>query len=172
MRGHQLPSGGRARPGPRGERRAKLLRYAAGSGVATVCSEVTFLLLYGAIDATPAVASSIGWLAGAVPNYWLNRTWTWGRRGRPSLTRELLPYVAIVLATLLVATVATSAVHAVLDGSPVSATVRLILVGGTFLAVYGAMFLLRYVLFDQLFRRAPPSSRIGSAGPAPTEERA
>ncbi len=171
MRGHQLPPGGRARRGPRGERRAKLLRYAAGSGVATVCSEVTFLLLYGAIDATPAVASSIGWLAGAVPNYWLNRTWTWKLRGRPSLTRELLPYVAIVLATLVVATVATSAVHAVLENSQVSATARLALVGGTFLAVYAVMFLLRYVLLDHLFRRAPAISTIGSAAPASTEER-
>jgi putative flippase GtrA len=139
--------------------------------VATVCSEVTFLLLYGAIDATPAVASSIGWLAGAVPNYWLNRTWTWKLRGRPSLTREVLPYVAIVLATLLVATVATSAVHAALDGSQASATVRVVLVGGTFLAVYGVMFLLRYVLLDQLFRRAAALSPIGTTGPASTEER-
>lgn len=170
MRGQELPSGPRTRPGPRGERRAKLLRYSAGSGVATVCSEVTFLVLYGAIDATPAVASGIGWLAGAVPNYWLNRTWTWQLRGRPSLTREVVPYVAIVLATLLVATVATTAVHAVLHTSQVSATVRVVLVGGTFLAVYGVMFLLRYFLLDQLFRRAPAASRVG-ADPVPTRER-
>ncbi len=147
------------------------LRYAAGSGVATICTQVTFLVLYGALQTTPAVASVVGWLAGAVPNYWLNRSWTWGRRGRPSLTREVLPYVAIVLGTLLVATVATSAVHAALERAQVAAGVRLLLVNGTFLAVYGLMFVLRYFLLDRLFRRGP-SSPTGSTEPTSTKEAA
>ncbi|CAN5274006.1 hypothetical protein BH20ACT3_BH20ACT3_01360 [soil metagenome] len=148
----------------------KLLRYAAGSGVATVCSQVTFIVLYGALGAGPAVASVGGWLAGAVPNYWLNRTWTWQRRGRPSMTREVLPYVAIVLATLLLATVATSAVHAGLDSTQVSDRTRLVLVGSTFLGVYGVMFLLRYFMLDRLFRRVPAGSPPGSADPLSTKE--
>lgn len=151
-------------PGP-GLRR-KVLRYAAGSGVATVCSEVAFVLVYGVFGASPAVASTIGWLAGAVPNYWLNRTWTWQRRGRPSLRHELLPYIAIVLATLFVAVVATSAVHARLPSAQVSDAVRLVLVSGTFLAVYGVIFLVRFFLLDRLFRRAAARPAAPAAGPS------
>lgn len=156
----------RSRRSPRGELRAKILRYAAGSVVATVCSEVVFLFVYGALHAMPAVASGIGWLAGAVPNYWLNRTWTWRRRGRPSLTLEVLPYVAIVLGTLVIAVVATSLVDAALAGAQISASVRVVLVGGTFLAVYGLVFVVRFFLLDQLFRRAQsiaPPPRVGCA---------
>ncbi len=163
MPAHPAPATGSQR-GLRGELRAKVLRYAAGSVVATVCSEVTFLVLYGPLGARPAVASGLGWLAGAVPNYWLNRSWTWRRRGRPSLIREVLPYAAIVLVTLLVAAAATSVVDSLLDGGHSPAGVRLVLVGGTFLAVYGAVFLLRFFLLDQLFRRGQagiPSGRIG-----------
>ncbi len=162
MRGHPSPTAARHHSGSRRELGSKIFRYAAGSVLAAVCSEATFLLLYGAFQATPAVASGIGWLAGAVPNYWLNRTWTWRRRGRPSLTRELLPYVAIVLGTLLIAVVATSAADAALAGGQVSEGVRVGLVGGTFLAVYGGVFLLRFFLLDQLFRRAPDSPPSGS----------
>ncbi len=149
---------------------AKMLRYFAGSVVAAVCSETTFLLLYGALTTSPAVASSLGWLAGAMPNYWLNRTWTWRRRGRPSLTREVLPYVGIVLGTLLLAAFTTSVVDAALVDDGTSATLRLVLVGGTFLAVYGVVFLLRFVLLDLLFRRGEASPARGTVGPVSAKE--
>jgi putative flippase GtrA len=138
----------------------RLSTYSAGSVVAAVCSELTLLLCYGALGLAPAVSSVLAWVAGAVPNYWLNRSWTWGLRGRPSLRREVLPYVGIVLATVLVAALATAAVdHSLRDASS-SSPFRVVLVGGTFLGVYVAMFALRYVLLDGLFRRAddPPPS--------------
>src|SRR3954451_23821380 len=66
----------------------KLARYSAGSVVATVCSEVTMVLLYGPLGVAPVWAAVFAWLAGAVPNYWLNRSWTWRRTGRPGLRDE------------------------------------------------------------------------------------
>ncbi len=171
MRGHPSPAASSEQPGCRRELGQKVLRYAAGSALATVCSEGAFLLLYGALDATPAVASGLGWLAGAVPNYWLNRTWTWRRRGTPSLKREVLPYVAIVLGTLLIAILATSFVHAAVTGRQVSSVVRLVLVGGTFLAVYGVAFLLRFFLLDHLFRRDPAYSPRDGLDPLSAQER-
>jgi putative flippase GtrA len=152
---------------PRRELVAKVLRYTAGSVVAAVCSEVTFLLLYGPVHAAPAVASGLGWLAGAVPNYWLNRSWTWRRQGRPSLMGEVIPYVAIVLVTLVLAVVATSAADRLLVQGNVSADVRVVLVGGAFLAVYCVMFLLRFFLLDRLFRRSAFSSPIVTDPPQP-----
>ncbi len=158
---------GDGRAGSRREAVAKVARYTTGSVVAAGCSEVAFLLLYGAFDATPAVASVVGWLAGAVPNYWLNRSWTWRRRGRPSLRYELVPYVAIVLGTVALATVATTLVHRALEGAGVAGEVRLLGVGGTFLAVYAAVFLLRFYLLDQMFRRAPSAPATVGATSAP-----
>ncbi len=172
MSGHQRSSEEEGRTGSAGGRRGRILRYAAGSGVATVCSEVTFLCLYGPLRASPAVASVVGWLAGAVPSYWLNRTWAWGRRGRASLTREVLPYVAIILGTLLLATLATSAADAILNRSRISDDVRVILVGATFLGVYGVVFLLRYLLFDRLFGHPSPNPSPGPPDSAPARTRA
>jgi putative flippase GtrA len=137
-----------------GDRRAlvgKLLRYSAGSVVATVCSEVTLLALYGWLGVAAGLAAVFAWLAGAIPNYWLNRAWTWGRQGRPSMRRELVPYIVIVLGTLLLAVLATSLVDRLARQADISDGLRTTLVGVTFLMVYAVMFLVRFVLFDRLF---------------------
>jgi putative flippase GtrA len=129
----------------------KVLRYGAGSVVATACSQSTFLVLYGLLAASTTVSSTLAWFAGAVPNYWMNRSWTWGRRGRPSLHRELLPYAAIIAGTLLLAIFATSAVASLLDGRSISHGLRTILVWATYFGVYAVMFVFRFLLFDRLF---------------------
>ncbi|MEP6667286.1 MAG: GtrA family protein [Nocardioidaceae bacterium] len=139
---------------------AKVGRYAAGSVVATVCSELAFVLMYGPLHASPVWSTCVGWLAGAVPNYWLNRNWTWRQQGRPSLRKEVAPYVAIVAITLLLAAVATKGADAWLDGTGVSSAAKVVLVAGAFLGVYVAMFLVRFFLLDRLFARIEGTSEV------------
>ena len=130
----------------------RLTTYTAGSAIAAGCSELALVVCYGLLDLAPAVSSSIAWVAGAVPNYWLNRSWTWQRTGRPSLRREVLPYVGIILATLLLAAVVTRGVDGWLRDADVSGTTRTVAVAAAFLGVYVIMFAVRYVLLDRLFR--------------------
>jgi putative flippase GtrA len=93
------------------------------------------------------------WLAGAVPNYWLNRSWTWRRTGRPGLRDELLPYAAIIGLTLLIATVATQLVDTWLRSLHTDDTLRVTAVGAAFFGVYVVMFGVRFVLLDGMFGR-------------------
>src|SRR6188472_1766502 len=130
------------------ERARRLSTYTAGSIVAAACSEVALVTCYGFLGLAPAASSTIAWLAGAVPNYWLNRSWTWQRRGRPSLTREVLPYVAIILVTLVLAAVVTRGVDTWLRDAGASGSTRTLVVAVAFLGVYVAMFALRYLLLD------------------------
>ncbi|MFT4081949.1 MAG: GtrA family protein [Nocardioides sp.] len=151
----------------RSSRARKIATYLGGSVVATVCSELTLVVLYGLLDVPPSPAALVAWLAGAVPNYWLNRRWTWRRRGRPSVRRELVPYAAIIGITLLLATLATKGADLWLRHLGLATATRTALVAATFLGVYVVMFGLRFVLLDRLFGRlaratdpvAPPRSR-------------
>lgn len=131
----------------------KVLRYAGGSVVATVCSELAFVVVYGPLHAGPAWSSVLGWVAGALPNYWLNRSWAWQRQGRPSLRHEILPYVVIIGLTLLLATVVTRAVDGALTHADTASSARVVLVAGAFLGVYAVMFVLRFFLLDRMFAR-------------------
>jgi putative flippase GtrA len=132
---------------------SKLLRYLGSSLVATVCSEVTFVVLYGPFHVGTASASLLAWLAGAVPNYWLNRRWAWQRTGRPRFRTELLPYITIVLMTLLLATGITHLLDVWLHHLGTPASLRVALVAAAYLGVYVVMFALRFLLLDRLFER-------------------
>ena len=129
----------------------RVARYGVGSVVATVCSQVTFLVLYGPVGASTTVTSILAWLAGAIPNYWLNRSWTWGRSGRPSMRKELVPYAAVILGTLCLAILATDLGAALLDRTSISHATQTLLVWGIYFLVYVVMFGFRFLLFDRLF---------------------
>ena len=161
------PSAPVARGGARGLLAAhatRLLRYVGGSGVATVCSAAAFALLYGPLDTSTTTATLLGWLAGAVPNYLLNRSWVWRVQGRPSLHRELGPYVAVVLLTLALASAATAVTETLLERTGATDAVRFASVNVAFLGVYAAMALVRYAVLHQLFRRLPGGARVGPSG--------
>jgi putative flippase GtrA len=124
------------------------LRYAAGSVVATGCSEVVLLAGYGLFGLGAQAASGLAWLAGAVPNYLLNRRWAWRGHGKAALLRETLPYWAITLGTAVLAIAATAAVddwvrHAVTERGE-----RAFLLGAVYLAAYGFVFVIKFALFD------------------------
>ena len=146
---------------------ARLLRYVGGSGVATVCSAAAFALLYVVLGTSTTTATLLGWFAGAVPNYVLNRSWVWRVEGRPSLRRELGPYVAVVLLTLALASGATAATEALLERAGATDAVRFASVNVAFLGVYAVMALVRYAILHQLFRRLTG----GSPAPGPDRTR-
>jgi putative flippase GtrA len=140
----------------------RVFRYGTNALLATVCSQVTFIVLYGWVGLGTTVTSTLAWLAGAIPNYFLNRSWTWGRRGRPSLRREVVPYVAIILGTLGLAILATGLGAAALDRTSVSHGTQTLVVWGIYFTVYVVMFGVRFFLFDRLFR-----TRDAAPEPAP-----
>lgn len=137
-------------PSPERGLRAKLWgRYTAASVIAGVISELVFLVAYW-FEAAPVVASVVAFVAGAVPNYLMNRRWAWRRTGTPHPVRETLPYVVIIVSTALVAILATTLADRWVAAHVGSHGLQVILVGAAFLGTYGAMFVLKFVLFDRL----------------------
>src|SRR5258706_6906270 len=85
----------------------RVSRYTVASIVAFATSEVVLLVTFGTGLLDASVASVVAFVAGAIPNYLLNRRWVWGQRGRVRVGRELVPYIAISLVTLIAAAAAT-----------------------------------------------------------------
>ncbi|MGH3784262.1 MAG: GtrA family protein, partial [Pseudonocardiaceae bacterium] len=63
-------------------------RFAAGTAVSTACSQLTFVLLFGIVQAGPAASGAAAFLAGAIPNFFIHRFWTWQRSGPVGMRRE------------------------------------------------------------------------------------
>jgi putative flippase GtrA len=129
-------------------------KYSASSVVATVVSQVAFALCYW--FGTPAlVATLVAWLAGAIPNYVLNRRYTWGRSG------QKLPYTIIVVGSAVAAAVVTSLTSHLVQ--PIESHAwKTVLVSGSYLGTYAVLFIAKFVLFDRLVF-APTSEPVADA---------
>ncbi|MER7014612.1 GtrA family protein [Saccharopolyspora sp. NPDC000359] len=123
-----------------------LRRFAAASVVATAISQVVFLAVY-ALGAAPVAATITAWLAGAVPNFTLNRH-TWGSTGRTGLRGEVLRYAVISVTTALLAALATH--HAEAFAQSLTRSAQVVVVWGAFLGTYAVTFVLKFFLVDRL----------------------
>ena len=141
-------------------------RYSASSAIAGLISELAFMVCYW-LGTAPLVATVAAFVAGALPNYVLNRRWAWGRTGRADTRRELLPYAIIVIVTAAAAALTTTAADHWIRARIESHTWQTILVSGVFLGTYGVMFILKFVLFDRfVFARPAPAGAAEARTPA------
>ena len=74
--------------------------------VAAGTSAVVFPLLY-VLGFSTTVCSIAAFVAGAIPNWTLNRRWTWKVEGRIAFGREVIAYVVISGATLVTLSLVT-----------------------------------------------------------------
>jgi putative flippase GtrA len=125
----------------------RMTRYALGSVVALATSVVVFALLL-ALGVGTTLDSVAAFLAGAVPNWVLNRRWAWRRRGRVAFGREVVGYAAISLLALLAASAATGWAHHAVRGVS-SHGLRVALVTLAYVVVQGLLFGLKFVAYDR-----------------------
>lgn len=142
--------------------------YSAGSVVAAVTSEVAFTATFGWAHAGTVWASAAGFVAGAIPNYILNRRWAWPDRRTENRRREMTRYGIVALATFVASVAATKWTEGLANRFTVSHFWRVALVAAAFLAVSGVFFVLKFLLFQRLvFTGAPvpapdPEVKVGA----------
>ena len=85
---------------------ARITRYTLGSVVAATTSAIVFAALYVAGIGT-TTCSVVAFVAGAIPNWILNRRWAWRIEGRVAFGREVVAYVLVSLVTLFITAEAT-----------------------------------------------------------------
>jgi putative flippase GtrA len=151
----------------------RLLRYTAGSAICLAVSEVALFLL--------VVAGLQGWAAsllasavGILPGYPLNRTWTFGRRGRSHVWREVLPYWLSTIGGALFAALLVGIVTPLVKNGRTSLTAAVVDVV-VYVAAYGSVWLLKFVYLDRMLFRPQPVQRSArstslATGPAVQEQ--
>jgi putative flippase GtrA len=145
-------------------------RYTIGSVVAVVASEIAFVLCYGIGHLGTTATSVVAFVAGAIPNYILNRSWAWQRRGRLHVGREVIGYWLVSLFGLATAALSTGWVNHAAPHLTSSHAQRTALVAGTYLATYGVLFILKFALFELVIFAgpvAPPGPGDDSPEPEP-----
>lgn len=125
----------------------KLTRYTIGSVVALTTSVVTFALLLDAGFGT-TLCSIIAFVAGAVPNWILNRRWAWQRTGRVEFGREVVGYVVVSVLSLVASSAATGLAQRWVRAH-VDHGFRLVLVTAAYVLVQAALFGGKYLIYER-----------------------
>jgi putative flippase GtrA len=132
----------------------KVTRYAIGSVIALATSVVVFALLLAAGVGTTA-DSILAFIAGAVPNWILNRRWAWERTGDMDIAREVVGYTMISVISLIASSAGTGWTDALVrQHFAHHHALRVGLVTLAYVVVQGLLFVAKFLAYDRwVFRR-------------------
>ncbi|MEI7622074.1 MAG: GtrA family protein [Actinomycetes bacterium] len=117
------------------------LRYALVAAVNVIVGQSLLLLLQGVFRPSWANLVAVG--ISAVPAYYMNRAWVWGKRGKSHWKREVLPFWLFTVAGLILSTGAIWVVHRFTDAKLVINLVQLV--------AFGILWVIRFFVLDRLF---------------------
>ena len=132
----------------------KVWRYTVGSVIAAVTSLVVFAVAFG-LGLGNVPANVLAFVAGAVPNWILNRSWAWQRTGRVHVLREIVLYAIVSVLSLAASSAATGwANHEAPSVTP-NHVLQVLLVACAYIATYGVLFVAKYVIYELVVFTGP-----------------
>lgn len=126
----------------------KVTKYALGSVFALVTSVIVFGVLY--VMGVGTTADSIAaFVAGAVPNWILNRRWAWEMTGKVEVAREVVGYLIVSVVALVASSLGTGLAqswvkHTVAPGHGI----RVVLVTGAYVLVQAILFVAKFLVYE------------------------
>lgn len=138
----------------------KAVRYSLVSAVAVAVNQVSLFVLFAGLHWTARSANIFACLIGGVPNYYLNRRWTWGRTGRSHLLKEILPFWVIAFVGLAFSTWAADFAESVARDVTDSRFSQGLIVNAASLTAFGILWVGKFVFFNKvLFAPRDPDLR-------------
>jgi putative flippase GtrA len=124
----------------------RFTKYALGSVVAFIASNTAFAVFY-VLAASTTVDSVAGFIAGAIPNWLLNRRWAWQSTGRPP-ARQVIGYIGVSIIVLVTTSAVTGWTNEQVQSIPPGTGVRLLIVTGSYVAVTVVLFIAKFGIYE------------------------
>jgi putative flippase GtrA len=137
----------------------KMFRYTMVSVVSTVFGFAVLGIVFGALHLWTEVPTAIfANVVGIVPMYYLNRSWVWEKTGPSHWRREVLPFWAVSVGGVLLSVAAAEVARHISIAHHFSHTEATALLLTVTLAVFGFLWVFKFLAFSRLFRMAPPKA--------------
>jgi putative flippase GtrA len=144
----------------------KTVRFAAVSIVAIAISQITTLLCYGLIRWGTTRSQVAAFVVSMIPSYYLNRAWVWGKSGKSSLRKEVLPFWAIGIAQFILSLFFVVWAQGVVERTTESHALRTLGIMFNMLFIYGIMWIAKFMFFNKvLFVHRPEIAANQAAAP-------
>jgi putative flippase GtrA len=132
----------------------RVFRYTMVSVISTAVSFAVLGILFGVARVGSEVPDTIiANLVATVPSYYLNRSWVWGKRGRSHLFKEVIPFWITSFVGIAFSIVTSSIAHHIgVKYFPEHHAARTLLVELANLFAFGSLWILKFLIFNRLFR--------------------
>jgi putative flippase GtrA len=128
----------------------RLWKYASVSIISTLVTQVVLFLTYHVLSWGSAMECNvIATVVASVPAYYLNRSWTWGKKGRSNIWGEVVPFWSIALIAMVLSTVAVGVAAHNADRITHGSLERALLVNGANLVTYAVLWTARYFVLNR-----------------------
>jgi putative flippase GtrA len=128
----------------------KLWRYLSVSVISTLLTNALLFLFYDTVNLGTAMECNV--LATTIttlPAYYLNRNWTWKKTGKSHFWREVAPFWIISFLSLVISTIAVGITAHNADRITNSKLYRSLLINAANLVTYGAIWIVKFILFNK-----------------------
>jgi putative flippase GtrA len=132
----------------------KFLKYSAVSVVSVIIAQVLFIVAFNVFRWTGTQSNMFAVGVSAVPSYYLNRAWAWGKRGRSHLVKEVLPFWGLAFLGLAGSTWAVSIAHHHVHHT--SRAFQTLVVNAANLGAFGALWIAKFIIFNELMFKHHP----------------
>jgi putative flippase GtrA len=130
----------------------RFIRYAAASVITTIVSLLAVSAFYGLRIIPSAVwATLAGNVVGMFPAYQLNRRWTWGKRGRSHVRREVLPFMSMSVLGIAFSQLGAWWARSEVRTHHWSHLANTGIVDGANLLCFGVFWVLKLIVFNRIF---------------------
>jgi len=125
----------------------RITKFAAASVIAFATSEIVLSVLY-VLGLPTTLCAILAFVAGAIPNWTINRQWTWGVEGGVSFAREVVAYALLSAATLTGQILATNWTHRHVQSIAAGHGLRVLLVDLSYFVVLVVMYGVRFLVYE------------------------
>ena len=125
-----------------GGRGDKAIRYSMASLFGVVLTQLVLVVCHGALGMAGEAANVVAVTLTAIPAFFLNKHWVWGRSGRAHMRREVLPFWTFALAGLLLSTIAVTIVEDRSDST--------LLISAANIGAFGVLWVAKFLFLDRV----------------------
>jgi putative flippase GtrA len=121
----------------------KWIKYGAASLSGVVSSVITLNVCLLVLDLSAVVSNIIAVTVGSIPNYLINRAWTFSKSGTHSFTREILPFWLMAVLGLALSTFSVAWADQRWDGNTIALNIAN-------LAAFGVLWVAKYFVLERI----------------------
>jgi len=137
---------------------SRLSRCITVSVITTVISVTTIIVSTAVFGIAAMFANVIATSVATVPSYSLNRRWTWGRRDRSDLLREVLPFWVLAFCGLALSTVTVGIADSWASQMHLAPFLHTAAILTGHLGGFGILWVVQFVLLDRVLFGARPAA--------------